>query len=260
MSSSVDQERPTLLLKAFGRLLDLSERLNVRFSKFGNPPVYDPNLFPWSTELERNWRRIRGELDAILPRRDELPNFQDISADVGRIQRDSDWKPFFLYGYGVRSEQNCRACPETVRLLGAVPGMKTAFFSLLAPGKWIPPHRGPYNGVLRYHLGLLVPKPSQGVRIRVHDQFCGWQEGKSLIFDDSFEHEVWNESAGVRVVLFVDFLRPVRFPASLLQHLILWAVKLTPFIKAAEDRHSRWEKAFYGKPGEETTARKAGNE
>jgi len=84
--------------------------------------------------------------------------------------------------------------------------MKTAFFSILSPDKHIPAHKGPFNGVLRYHLELIIPEPKEKCRIRVHDQFNEWDEGKSLIFDDTYEHEVCNDTDGFRVVLFVDFI------------------------------------------------------
>ena len=93
----------------------------------------------------------------MLERRDALPNFQDISTDQATITDDDRWKTYFLYGFGFRSDANCARCPETARLVAAVPGMQTAMFSILAPGKHIPDHNGPYKGVIRYHLGLKVP-------------------------------------------------------------------------------------------------------
>src|SRR5258708_3918403 len=81
--------------------------------------------------------------------------------------------------------------------------------------KSITRHRGPYNGVLRYHLGLMVPEPSK-CGITVGDVTARWREGGSVVFDDSFQHEAWNESSEMRVVLFVDFLRPLHAPVALL--------------------------------------------
>ena len=81
-------------------------------------------------------------------------------------------------------------------------------FSILEPGKRLPPHRGPYNGVLRLHLGLLIPEPRERAAIRVGPEQHHWTEGRVLIFDDAYEHEAWNETEQVRVVLFVDFERP----------------------------------------------------
>ena len=99
-----------------------------------------------------------------------------------------------------------------------IPGLTTVMFSIFEPGKHLPAHRGPYNGVLRLHLGMIVPEaePDQ-LAIRVKDQICHWEEGKVLIFDDAYEHEAWNHTDKTRVVLFVDFVKPTRFPRPLRQ-------------------------------------------
>ncbi|MBW8781305.1 MAG: aspartyl/asparaginyl beta-hydroxylase domain-containing protein [Verrucomicrobia bacterium] len=237
----------TFFARAVVRFIDWVERGIARHAVFGNPPVYDPARFPWIAEIERDWRLIRAELDAVLTRHDELPNFQDISVDVKTIQRDNQWKTFFFLGYGRRIEENLRRCPETARLLKKIPRIKTAFFSILSPHKHIPAHRGPYNGVLRYHLGLLVPEPRERCRIRVADQYLVWEEGRTLVFDDSFNHEVWNDTDGRRAVLFVDFERPVRFPFNLLNKLVLSLAVFTPYIREAEQNQKAWERKFYAR-------------
>jgi beta-hydroxylase len=122
--------------------------------------------------------------------------------------------------------------------------MKTAFFSILAPGKRLPPHRGPYKGVLRLHLGLLVPQPRERCGIRVANEVRHWDEGKALIFDDTFEHEAWNETGGVRVVLFVDLVRPMRLHARALNSLMIWMIALSPFVLGSAGSYLRWERRF----------------
>ena len=87
-------------------------------------------------------------------------------------------------------------------------------FSILSPHKHILPHCGPYKGVLRYHLGLIVPEDAENCRIRVGDDIRHWEPGKPLIFDDVFNHEVWNDTDETRVVLFVDVERPLPEPES----------------------------------------------
>jgi len=223
------------------------ERRNIAHSKHGNPPVYNPSRFPWVAEVEREWKNIRTELDVVLQRREELPNFQDISTDVKSIQRDNLWKTFMFLGYGKTSDENMRRCPETARILKKIPGLKTAFFSILSPRKHIPAHRGPYNGVLRLHLGLLVPEPRQSCRIRVATDYLVWEEGRAVVFDDSFNHEVWNDTDGVRVVLFVDFERPIRFPFNLLNKLVLSLAVFTPYIREADQNQKAWEQKFYAR-------------
>ena len=215
-----------------------------RSSLVGDQPFYDPEGFLWPAGLEVGWRKIRAELDAVLEDQEHLPNFQDISVDQATMTDDDRWKTYFLYGYGFRSEANCARCPESARLCAAIPGMKTAFFSILAPGKHLPPHRGPYKGVMRYHLGLLIPEPAESSGIRVDTETRHWAEGQSMIFDDTFEHEAWNDTDRTRVVLFVDFVRPMRGAARWVNAAVLWAIAFSPFIGDAKRRHNDWEKRF----------------
>ena len=233
-----------MVLAVGGRVVPVLEHFIACGSKIGNPPFFDPAQFPWVRTLEQATPAVRRELDAILPRQAELPNFQDISRDQRNLTQDDRWKTFFLYAYGVRAEGNCRRCPETDKLVRSIPGMKTAFFSILAPGKHIPPHRGPYKGVIRAHLGLIVPEPKERCRIQVHDQFAHWEEGKAMVFDDCYVHQVWNDTNGVRVVLFLDIVRPLRFPANLFNRLLLALIAWSPYIRDAEANYKRWEKEF----------------
>jgi ornithine lipid ester-linked acyl 2-hydroxylase len=224
------------------------ERLNVKYAKLGNPCVYDNALFPWTAGLEREWRIIRRELERVLMRKEDLASFQEISVDVATITRDAGWKTFLLTGYGLSSRRNIALCPETWRLVQRVPGLKTAMFSIFEPGKHLPAHRGPYNGVLRLHLGLMVPEPRENAAIRVGSHILHWQEGRVLIFDDAYEHEAWNRTGAVRVVLFVDFVKPLRFPANLLNWVLLNVAMFTPFVREGYDNHRKWERRFYPDP------------
>ncbi len=239
--------RPKLWVRLLMGFIAWVERLNLKFSKVGNPCVYDNAVFPWAAEIEREWHLIRQELERVLVRKNDLPNFQDISADVATISQDQGWKTFLLAAYGMKSEKNIELCPETWRIMQKVPGLKTVMFSIFEPGKHLAPHRGPYNGLLRLHLGLIVPEPREKIAIRVGDQVCHWEEGKVLIFDDAYEHEAWNYSDGVRVVLFVDFVKPLRFPANLLNKLLLNIALFTPFIQEGYENHKNWEKKFHAR-------------
>jgi beta-hydroxylase len=122
--------------------------------------------------------------------------------------------------------------------------MKTAFFSILAPGVRIPPHRGPWKGFIRYHLGLIVPEPADRCGIEVGGQEAHWREGESLVFDDTYEHHVWNDTNGTRVVLFLDVVRPCRFPGSWVNPAVIGIASLTPFVQDSMRRHRAWERRF----------------
>jgi aspartyl/asparaginyl beta-hydroxylase (cupin superfamily) len=237
--------RPSLMTRAFMALVGAAERLNLKYSTVGNPPIYDNAVFPWAREIERDWRAIRAELERVLKRQAELPGFHEISADVSTISTDRGWKTFLLCGYGFRSDANIAACPRTWAACQKIPGLITAMFSILEPGKHLPPHRGPYNGVLRLHLGLIVPEPRDQLGIRVENQLYRWREGEAVIFDDAYEHEAWNRTEHTRVVLFVDFIKPTRQPARLLNWLLLHLAVFTPFIREGLDNQKAWEKKFY---------------
>jgi ornithine lipid ester-linked acyl 2-hydroxylase len=211
-------------------LREFVEKKIAKSSPDGTRTFFDTTRFPWVSVLESEWRTIRDELDAVLLHRNQIPNFQDVSRDQALLTQGDDWKTFFFYIYGHKNEENCRRCPETVRLLQHIPGMRTAMFSILAPRKHIPGHRGPYKGVLRYHLGLIVPKPKTLCKIKVGADFGYWEEGRSLIFDDSRWHLVWNDSDFQRVVLFVDFVRPLPFPLSVINRATIWKIGRTPFV------------------------------
>ena len=184
----------------------------------------------------------------MLDRQADLPGFHELSTDVRTISQDSGWKTFFFTGYGVSSQPNIRQCPETWRIVQRIPGLKTAMFSIFEPGKHLPAHRGPYNGVLRLHLGLIVPDaPAEDLAIQVDEQICQWHEGKALIFDDAYRHEAWNLTDRTRVVLFVDFVKPLRFPARVLNWLLLNLAVFTPFIREGMENQKAWERRFYSK-------------
>jgi beta-hydroxylase len=243
-------ERSSLVTRFFMRLVAGAERLNLALSKVGNPPIYDRSVFPWTGVIEREWRAIRAELDRVLTRKGELPGFHELATDVATISQDRGWKTFLLSGYGFRSEKNIKLCPETWRICQNIPGLVTVMYSILEPGKHLPPHRGPYNGVLRLHLGLIVPEPRERLGIRVENALYRWREGEAVVFDDAYEHEAWNRTSHTRVVLFVDFRKPLRFPANLINWLLLHLAVFTPFIREGMENQKAWEKEFY----EETEA------
>jgi ornithine lipid ester-linked acyl 2-hydroxylase len=236
------------------RVLAPIERFIGRRSLVGDATFFPLERFAWVEHLERNWLTIREELERVLEDHEGLPNFQDISKDQIEITDDDRWKTFFLYGYGFKSKLGVEMCPRTAALMEQIPGMRTAMFSILSPGKHILDHRGPYKGVLRYHLGLIVPAEKEACRIRVGDDFRHWEEGKSMVFDDTFNHEVWNDTEQTRVVLFVDVLRPLPFPESLINRLIVKAIGISPFVLDAKRNQEAWERRYRERTRERTAA------
>jgi ornithine lipid ester-linked acyl 2-hydroxylase len=209
-------------------------------SKVENREFLELDIFDWTGPLEKNWRRIREELEQVL--KTPIPRIQEISTLQESLTNDDGWKVFFLYGHGFKSVRNCQRCPVTAELLGKIPGLRTAFFSVLEQGKTLPLHRGPYKGLLRYHLGLIVPSEDPEVcGIRVGEETRSWSEGHGLVFDDTYFHAAWNKSEGKRVVLFVDIERPLSEPVATLNKMVLRILTWTPYVRDAKRRQNAWE-------------------
>lgn len=243
LNGAVEKKKRHRLSVALGLwIIRRLEKLLIAFSLVETTPFLRASTFPWTAPLEAEWRVVRAELERLLESPERIPNFQDISRDQVNITRDDKWKSFFLYGYGYKMPANCEQCPETTRIVESVPGMFTAFFSVLSPGKHIPLHRGPYRGLLRCHLPLIVPGPGADCWIEVGGEKSAWEEGRCLVFDDTYKHRVENNTDGVRVVLFLDVLRPLRFPGSWLNRIALQLIRLSPFIQDARRNQSAWEK------------------
>jgi ornithine lipid ester-linked acyl 2-hydroxylase len=226
------------------RILAPIERFIGRRSLVGDETFFENDRFPWIAEVEANWSTIRDELTRVLEDREALPNFQDISRDQIEITDDDHWKTFFLYGFGFEARLGVEMCPRTAELMRRIPGMKTAMFSILSPRKHILDHRGPYKGVLRYHLGLIVPRDAAACRIRVGDDIRHWEVGQSMIFDDTYNHEVWNDTDETRVVLFVDVLRPLPRPWARINRAIVAAIRYSPFVLDAKRNQESWERRY----------------
>jgi aspartyl/asparaginyl beta-hydroxylase (cupin superfamily) len=191
------------------------------------PVMFDiDQTYPALRKLDTGYADIRGELEQVLKNRDTLPAYHDLDPDQATISNvtPKEWKIFYLWAMGERAEPNASQCPKTSALIASIPNVFQAFFSILEPGKSIPEHEGPYCGYLRYHLGLIVP-PDSPPRIRVRDQWYTWQEEQSVLFDDSWNHEVTNESTGERIVLIVDILRPMPLPQTIVNRGVALAAR-----------------------------------
>jgi len=228
-------------MRALNVALRVGEAIIHRAYRDGRRVFFEPRDFPWTAKLESGWCDIRAELDDVLEDRARIPTFQAVSREQEYITTDQGWKVFVFSIYGAPVERNCRRCPRTAALLREVPGLRNAFFSILAPGKRIPEHRGVYNGLLRYHLGLRVPADAENCVLTVKGEERRWREGSALIFDDSFPHSVRNDTPEERVVLFADFVRPLPLPVSLMNRVVLAALGTSPLFREPIARFERGE-------------------
>ena len=216
-----------------------------KYSIVGDKPVFDNEQFQWTRLLENNWMDIRKEFENILAYHKLLPNLQDIQQEQIVLNQDDKWKTFFLFGFGIKATQNCQSCPFTTSLLEQIPGMKTAFFSILSPRKHIPAHKGIFKGIIRSHLGLIIPGKLGDCMMRIEDQNIYWREGKVVVFDDTYEHEVWNRTGEKRVVLLIDVIRPFKSPLSFLNNTIIKLIGNSSYVREAMQNHKKWETHFH---------------
>lgn len=178
---------------------------------------FDRGHFPWLEELEAEAPAIRAELMGLLAEGNSVlePYVQQKPGTPPNIwselDHSLDWGVHFLWNYGRKNEEACARCPRTAAALERIPRIDlpgrapTAFFSILAPGKHIPPHTGVTNTRGIVHLALIVP---EGCRFRVGGETREWVEGTAFVFDDTIEHEAWNESNELRAVLIFDVWNP----------------------------------------------------
>lgn len=173
--------------------------------------------FPWLAALEARAPDIRREAAALLDRGERAVRpYVQLGDGVPEnkwspLDGNLDWSAAFLWEYGVRNDALCAACPTTAAALAEVPQTEiagkapTAFFSILRPRAHIPAHTGVTNTRSIVHLPLIVPA---GARFRVGGETRAWREGEAFVFDDTIEHEAWNESGESRVVLIFDVWNP----------------------------------------------------
>lgn len=226
----------------------------AKSSLISNAPVFSQDDFAWSAPVASKWQAIRDEALAIYAHRDAIPPLREVSPDHARIMRDNSWRSFFLIGYGNRIEENIARAPVTTSLVEAIPGLNSAFFSILAPGAVIRPHRGVTKAFITAHLGLVVPKDRSGLWMRVEDKRIHWREGEWLIFDDTYEHEVRNETDETRIVLLCQVARPLKAPGSWLASGLMSYVKGSQFVKEARSNLSHWETTYAEAEHRQTTA------
>lgn len=231
-----------LVIRVGKHLRGLFDRLIASSSLVPNDPVLDVRDFGWTQLLRDDWQAIRDEAAAVALHGSASPSLATISPDHRAIAEVDKWRSFFLWGYGFRIDENADRCPRTAALVEQVPGLNSAFFSILSPGTHIPEHRGVTKGLITCHLGLIVPRDGD-VRMRVRDRVVRWAEGETLVFDDTYSHEVWNETQGTRVVLLIQFARPLRNPGKWIADRFMAVIRRSAFVQEARDNIAQWNAA-----------------
>ena len=176
---------------------------------------YPREMFDWVAELEAAVPEMRAEIEQVLANEQGLEPYvqewEDRPSRGHSLLNDARWSAFHLFKDGKPVEENTRRCPLITQLLEKppIPRIKgrspMALISILKPGTHIPPHNGMLNTRLICHIPIVVPA---GCRLRVGAEIRSVVEGEAMIFDDSIEHEAWNDGDSARAVLLFEIWRP----------------------------------------------------
>ena len=193
---------------------------NFFFPELPHVQFYDPRAFSWVAALQSATDDIRRELLPLLASGAGFEPYIQRAAhrpafNPRGLLNNADWTAYYLIKNGVEVDEHAACCPRTMDVLREVPLCRinertpSVLFSLLRPGARIPPHHGFTNVRLICHLPLIVPGQCA---LRVGNETREWRTGELLMFDDTIEHEAWNSSAELRVVLLFDIWRPELSP------------------------------------------------
>jgi beta-hydroxylase len=223
----------------------------------GKTPFLQAETFPWTAQLEQHWPAIREEAQSLLQRQPR--------GETHHLRQSA-----MLWCYGYRVAENCRHCPQTIWHLEHIPGLQTAYFAQLEADGYAAGPRAATRRLLTCHLALNVPDDWKSCRLTVDDktpiddttgevreqspgwiqshsrrQWTGyWIEGKCLMFDDSYPAAARNDSDEPRLILVLQFSRPLAWPGRLIGNLLLAGLRRCPTFQAARRNPWLWDKAL----------------
>ena len=224
-------------------LLQVEAKIKAN-SLIGDKPVFDRSQFDWLPEFEAATEVIKQEFESFLRDRDvfDLPTLKQLSENESG---HDTWRAIWLMACNEQSPRTISHFPKTFEAISKIPGVTSGFFSILSPGKHIPPHRGPYGGVIKCHLPIILPTKNEKCWLRVEDQVMNWHMGQATVFDDSYDHEVHNDTEDVRVVLLVEFKRPLPAELAQVNDQVISNFQQTELVQLPKRLYEDWEqKAF----------------
>ena len=167
------------------------------------PSFYNPAIFPELQPLKDNWEAIR---DEVLAYEKKLGILKDMDSHIPPENTESQWSHTYLISFLRIFHKNREKFPFFSSIIDQIPNCTYATISILPPNTDIKPHYGDINGVVRTHLGLIIPAPYPEIAIKVGDEERGWEEGELLCFTIVKRHEVWNKSNHRRYIVILDFV------------------------------------------------------
>ena len=244
----MDSQQKTAIKDAMNGIFESAEARGA----FPRQPAFESDYlgtYPHFRLIEENYPTIRAECEALMKDRSRLVRMDELGGSyTAGDTHVADWTTL-MFKSGSFIEENCRLAPRTADLIRKLPGVYTAFFSVLEPQQKLPPHFGYYKGFLRYHMGVMVPNDNADdscwVRINAdpadnarrdrdlieRGERYFWKNGQGVVFDDTFLHEAANESDQVRVVLWFDFRRKMPWYLDAFNRFCLFVVHRVGSVK-----------------------------
>lgn len=178
------------------------------------PPVLDKQrFFPDYKLFEERFPEIQQECRGLMDEIHAIPQFHELMKEQADLSQYGGkyWRMFVLRAYGVDNAANLKRCPAIATLLEGRPEILSATISFLEGRKRIPAHRGPFRGILRFHLGVVIPRLPDGNSaspLMIDGKVYPLEEGGTLLWDDTYEHAAWNDADSIRAALLLDIARP----------------------------------------------------
>lgn len=193
------------------------------------PDLFNTDEYAWIKKVESAYPAILDEYLKYQALNIRLPAFSDLSPEQHKIT-DKKWRSLILLAFGRKIKGYESYFPQTLQAIQQIEGLQGAMFSVFEPGSSLKPHRGPYAGILRYHLALIVPEDNENCALELNGKTIHWAPGKSLLFDDTYIHSAWNQCKTPRVVLFVDLERPLPPIRKAINRFWIFMIAWSPFI------------------------------
>ena len=231
-----------ILLLIFTILIIILLQLGIRKYPYETANLCNPiiNVFSKKKHSINDFDFLQEFIENIDKIRNEYIAASDVAYDVGKISRkernlagnDSKWKMLpvkILNNFTPESDK----VPTVKRLVKKYSDkFSTVYYSILEPGKILPIHKGPYKGVIRCHIPLIIPKGDLGLKVydAIEDRTVVYKWEKPFIFDDTEFHSAWNKTKSKRVILLMDLIRPLPFGIKQINNGILNIASSSKFL------------------------------
>ena len=209
--------------------------------RISGAPVLDvESYFPEGRRFANAWPQLRDEALRVAADLERVPRFHELMPEQAEISANDgrDWRMLVLKAYGTSLPRNSSRCPVLARIVASSPDVLSAALSFLAPGKHVPEHRGPFRGVIRFYMGLSVPKADDGrpaAVLTIDHQEHRVGNGECVLWDDTFPHEVLNRGDQVRIALLLDIRRRgMPLDLALLSRLLIAAVGVSARLRRSK--------------------------